>query len=145
MKKNIFELLAVMALLTPLLYTACSSEPRSEERKQPGVHHMGPAPMSDAKMPGKIPMVTADPGAAICCADKFAIFSLCDLWLCSFTEGGNAECFHAGPVSVSVVERFEMKWIDGFHRVSFVMQRKCRDACAGNHPLSFPAQMLRFR
>ena len=43
-------------LLTSLLYTACASDTgRSAETKQPGVHKMGSAPMSDAKHPGKLP------------------------------------------------------------------------------------------
>jgi hypothetical protein len=51
-----FESLTAMALLlSSVLYTACSSQTGAEETKQPGVHHMGSAPMSDAKMPGKVP------------------------------------------------------------------------------------------
>jgi hypothetical protein len=51
MKKNIPMSLAALALLlTSLLSGACSSNTGEE-----GMHHMGPAPMSNAKMPGKLP------------------------------------------------------------------------------------------
>ena len=57
MEKNLFRLIpAIALLLTPLLYTACASDTgHSAKAKQPGVHMMGPAPMSDAKHPGKLP------------------------------------------------------------------------------------------
>jgi hypothetical protein len=51
MKKNITMSLAVLALLfTGLFVNACSSNTGQE-----GSHHMGSAPMSNEKMPGKVP------------------------------------------------------------------------------------------
>jgi hypothetical protein len=51
MKKNITISLAVLALLlTGLFVNACSSSTGQE-----GTHQMGSAPMSNEKMPGKVP------------------------------------------------------------------------------------------
>jgi membrane protein involved in colicin uptake len=51
MKKNMIISLAALALLfTFLLFGACSSNTGQE-----GVHKMGSAPMSNAKMPGSLP------------------------------------------------------------------------------------------
>jgi hypothetical protein len=46
MKKNF----ALALLLSCLFFNACSSNTGQE-----GIHKMGPAPMSNAKMPGKLP------------------------------------------------------------------------------------------
>ena len=51
MKKNIIMTLTALALLlTLLLFSACSSNTGQE-----GMHQMGSAPMSNAKMPGQLP------------------------------------------------------------------------------------------
>jgi hypothetical protein len=48
MKKNITMSLAALALLLTGLVSACSSNTGQE-----GMHSMGSAPMSNAKMPGR--------------------------------------------------------------------------------------------
>jgi hypothetical protein len=50
-EKNMpMSLAGLVLLLTCLLFGACLSNTGQE-----GIHHMGPAPMSNAKMPGKLP------------------------------------------------------------------------------------------
>lgn len=55
MKNRKASLISITMLVAVLLTVGCSSTSTSTERKHPGVHKMGSMPMSDAKMPGKVP------------------------------------------------------------------------------------------